>query len=161
MEVVHFTNMETIGKDFKDNDPIMDSVYGVINISPFEKRLISTKEMQRLRGIKQLGFVNLVYPDAEHSRFAHSIGVSHQAKMIVDQVVKNIRNSKRYQGWRHQFINEEENKINIIEEDIITPIERIVISAAALLHDLPHSPFSHEIETQNYDEKGIPVHDDF
>lgn len=47
--------------DFIDNEPVMDSVYGVIKISPFEKRLIATKEMQRLRGIKQLGFVNLVF----------------------------------------------------------------------------------------------------
>lgn len=152
--------METLKNNFIDDDPIMDSVYGVINISPFEKRLISTKEMQRLRGIKQLGFVNLVYPDAEHSRFAHSIGVSHQAKMIVDQVVKNITNSKKYQSWKNQDIKDRDPTF-FIEKDVITPIERIVISAAALLHDLPHSPFSHEIETQNYDETGIPVHDDF
>lgn len=147
-------------KDYIDNEPIMDSVYGIIKISPFEKRLISTKEMQRLRGIKQLGFVNLVYPDAEHSRFAHSIGVCHQSKVIMEHVSKNISNSSRYQRWRAKFNNTETER-NSSDIHTITDIERIVISAAALLHDLPHSPFSHEIETHNSDGNGIPVHDDF
>jgi HD superfamily phosphohydrolase len=145
-------------KDFIDQEPIMDSIYGVIKISQFEKRILSTKEMQRLRGIKQLGFVNLVYPDAEHSRFAHSIGVSHQAKLLVDQTSKNISNSEQYQKWRRKFINDFDDTSLICE---ITNVERIVISAAALLHDLPHSPFSHEIEVSTKDGKGIPVHDDF
>ncbi len=145
-------------KDFIDQEPIMDSIYGVIKISLFEKRILSTKEMQRLRGIKQLGFVNLVYPDAEHSRFAHSIGVSHQAKLLVDHTSNNINNSEQYQKWRRKFINDFDDTSLIYE---ITNVERIVIAAAALLHDLPHSPFSHEIEVSTKDGKGIPVHDDF
>lgn len=151
------------GNEFIDSEPIMDSIYGVIKISAFEKCLISTKEMQRLRGIKQLGFVNLVYPDAEHSRFAHSLGVCHQAKMLTHQVKKNVLDSKRYQDWRNMFINEDDSKkhIKINTQEVITSIEQIIISAAALLHDLPHSAFSHEIETHNKDGKGIPVHDDF
>ncbi len=141
--------------DFVDNEPIMDSVYGVINISPFEKRIISTKEMQRLRGIKQLGFVNLVYPDAEHSRFSHSIGVCHQSKIMIGHIETNLKNSSRYKVWRNKF------KKDFNENVEISHVEKIVISASALLHDLPHSPFSHEIETPNIDGKGIPVHDDF
>lgn len=145
--------------DFKDIEPIMDSVYGIVKISPFEKRLISTKEMQRLRGIKQLGFVNLVYPDAEHSRFAHSIGVCHQAKKLMEHVSRNISNSeKRYQPWRTEFVKD---KGNIPGTVTLTEIEKIVISAAALLHDLPHAPFSHEIENPKPDGSGIPVHDKY
>ncbi len=142
--------------DFIDNEPIMDSVYGVIKISQFEKSIISTKEMQRLRGIKQLGFVNFVYPDAEHSRFAHSIGVCHQAKTMINHVENNLKNSKRYQDWRNKHC-----KVLSDKTFGITNIEKIIISVAALLHDLPHSPFSHEIETPDNNENGIPVHDDF
>ncbi len=148
-------NTIDLKSDFIDNEPIMDSIYGVIKISPFEKRIISTKEMQRLRGIKQLGFVNLVYPDAEHSRFAHSIGVCHQAKMMIHHIETNLKYNDRYKKWRIKFKN------NIDENIDISLVERIIISVSALLHDLPHSPFSHEIETPNINDNGLPIHDDF
>jgi len=143
-------------KNFTDCEPIMDSVYGIINVSQFEKAVISTKEMQRLRGIKQLGFVNLVYPDAEHSRFSHSLGVMQQAKMMINNINNNLANKSRYKDWITT------NKQSVTGEDkTIANIEKIVISAAALLHDLPHSPFSHEIETPENKDNGIPEHDDF
>lgn len=44
--------------------------------------LIQTSAFQRLRRIRQLGFANLVYHGAEHSRFAHSVGVLHVARRI-------------------------------------------------------------------------------
>ena len=31
-------------------------------------------QFQRLRRIKQLGLINLIYPGANHTRFEHSIG---------------------------------------------------------------------------------------
>lgn len=149
-------------KDFNVDEPVMDSIYGVIKISLFEKALISTKEMQRLRGIKQLGFVNLVYPDAEHSRFAHSLGVCHQAKMLIEQVKNNIKNITKFQDWRNKYAKDLNPKhVQTSDRDAITNIERIVISAAALLHDLPHSPFSHEMETHGESDMGIPVHDNY
>ncbi|NET39446.1 MAG: HD domain-containing protein, partial [Cyanothece sp. SIO1E1] len=144
--------------DFTDNEPVMDSIYGVIKISAFEKRLLNSQEMQRLRGIKQLGFVSLVYPDAEHSRLAHSIGVCHKAKEMVDIINSNVGTSPRYMRWRNTFASEPASLDQ--SSKAITKVERIIIAAAALLHDLPHSPFSHEIESKD-DRKGIPVHDDF
>ncbi len=42
--------------------------------------------MQRLRRIKQLGFTNLVYPGANHTRFEHSIGTMHIASQIADNI---------------------------------------------------------------------------
>ena len=35
-------------QDFQDNEIIMDSIYGIVKISSFEKRLLGTPEMQRL-----------------------------------------------------------------------------------------------------------------
>lgn len=57
---------------FDQSDPVEQIVF----------RLIQTSAFQRLRRIRQLGFANLVYHGAEHSRFAHSVGVLHVARRI-------------------------------------------------------------------------------
>ncbi|RAP49924.1 MAG: phosphodiesterase, partial [Methanosphaera sp. rholeuAM74] len=41
-----------------------------------------TVEMQRLRRVKQLGFTNLIYPGANHTRFEHSIGTLYLASKL-------------------------------------------------------------------------------
>lgn len=53
---------------------IRDSIHGDLHLTDFELNILDTIEMQRLRRIKQLGFTNLVYPGANHTRFEHSIG---------------------------------------------------------------------------------------
>lgn len=53
---------------------IRDSIHGDLHLTDFELKIVDTIEMQRLRRIKQLGFTNLVYPGANHTRFEHSIG---------------------------------------------------------------------------------------
>ncbi len=83
-------------------------------------QLICTSTVQRLRRIRQLGLANLVYHGAEHSRFAHSLGVVHVARRILESLVR--------QG------------APISEED------RLEVLCAALLHDIGHGPFSHAIE---------------
>ena len=85
------------------------------------RKLIDTKEFQRLRFIRQTGLTNLVFHGAEHSRFAHSLGVCHIAHLMYDSVVRNM--------------GEEE------AADV-----RLEVGAAALLHDIGHGPFSHTLE---------------
>lgn len=53
---------------------IRDSVHNSIILEDAEVRLLDSKDFQRLRNIKQLGFCYLVYPGANHTRFEHSIG---------------------------------------------------------------------------------------
>lgn len=53
---------------------VRDAVHGNIKLNDLEKRLIDTREMQRLRRIKQLAMAYLVYPGANHTRFEHSLG---------------------------------------------------------------------------------------
>jgi uncharacterized protein len=45
--------------------------------------VIQTPPFQRLRRIRQLGFSELVFPGATHTRFAHSIGVFHVARQLM------------------------------------------------------------------------------
>ena len=53
---------------------IRDSVYGDISLNKFEERIMDMPQFQRLRRIKQLGLISLIYPGATHTRFEHSIG---------------------------------------------------------------------------------------
>ncbi|MQK95719.1 nucleotidyltransferase, partial [Escherichia coli] len=43
---------------------IHDPIHGAIRVSDEILRIIDTPQFQRLRGVKQLGFANLVYPGA-------------------------------------------------------------------------------------------------
>jgi hypothetical protein len=79
-----------------DAKVIQDPIHGSIAIEDWIIRIIDTPQFQRLRRIKQLGFGNLVYPGANHTRFEHSIGVMHIAKLLTskmsidDQIKKEI-----------------------------------------------------------------------
>ncbi|MCK4613628.1 MAG: hypothetical protein KAU14_02400, partial [Thermoplasmata archaeon] len=63
---------------------IRDAVHGDIEITKLETKLIDTEIFQRLHGIKQLGPTYLVYPDAKHTRFEHSLGVLYVAQKIIN-----------------------------------------------------------------------------
>ncbi len=83
--------------------------------------LLNCREVQRLRRIHQLGVSNFTYPGADHSRLAHSLGVtylmkfalSHLERVCIAQKIKNARQA---------------------------------LLATALLHDVGHGPFSHLFE---------------
>ena len=107
---------------------IKDSVHDHIEIEGVAEALLDTPTVQRLRHIKQLGTVQLVYPSANHTRFEHSLGVYHLANRALGELGIEGRQAER-------------------------------IRAAALLHDVGHGPFSHNIEelTHRYTGK---YHDD-
>ncbi|WNY25924.1 HD domain-containing protein [Methanolapillus millepedarum] len=63
---------------------ILDPIHGYIEFNEFEQRLFDTPQMQRLRRIRQLGFSNLVYPGANHTRFEHSMGAMHLASLFLE-----------------------------------------------------------------------------
>ncbi|NOS71517.1 MAG: HD domain-containing protein [Verrucomicrobia bacterium] len=117
------TAISSRGKVFRD------PVHGLIRIEPgdeFVLDLINTPEFQRLRRVRQLGLSSLTYPGAEHTRFAHSLGVFNFAQRII-AVLKH-----RYADAKEVYT-------------LLTGQERI-LKAAALLHDVGHGPFSHMIE---------------
>jgi HD superfamily phosphohydrolase len=107
---------------------IKDSVHDHIEVEGVAAALLDTPEMQRLRHIKQLGTVQLVYPSANHTRFEHSLGVYHLANRALSHL-----------GIEGQLA------------------ERL--RAAALLHDVGHGPYSHNIEALTFRHTG-KYHDD-
>jgi HD superfamily phosphohydrolase len=62
--------------------PIRDPIHGYIEIAPYIEKLLDTRTVQRLRNVKQLGWTNLVYPGANHTRFEHSLGTYYLASRL-------------------------------------------------------------------------------
>ena len=81
--------------------------------------IIDTPAFQRLRRIRQLGPAHLTFHGAESSRFTHSLGVLHLARRALHHLERS-----------HPHLAE----------------HRVVLYAAALLHDIGHGPFSHSGE---------------
>ena len=96
-----------------------DAIHGTITLSNIAIKIIDTPEFQRLRNIKQLGSVYMVFSSASHNRFEHSLGVAYLAKKILES------------------IKQKQNELVINDQDIIN------VEIAGLCHDLGHGPFSH------------------
>jgi HD superfamily phosphohydrolase len=64
---------------------IQDPVHGYVETGPLALRLLDSEVVQRLRHVTQLGFANLVYPEANHTRFEHSLGTMHLVGLISGQ----------------------------------------------------------------------------
>ncbi len=109
---------------------LRDPVHGDIYLTHEELRLLDTQEMQRLRGIRQLGAAYLVFPGAVHTRFEHSIGTVHMAQKLIDSV-------------NMSFQLDPAGTLPVSEE------ETRVIRVAALLHDVTHVPHGHSLEDQD------------
>ena len=58
---------------------INDTIHGSFEIDGVREELLATPEFNKLSHIKQLGLAHLVFPGAHHTRFEHSLGVSHLA----------------------------------------------------------------------------------
>ncbi|GGC45669.1 HD domain-containing protein [Haloferax sulfurifontis] len=65
---------------------VKDSVHDYISLDPVAAELVDTPAFQRLRHIKQLSTVRLVYPSASHTRFEHSLGVYHLASRALSHL---------------------------------------------------------------------------
>jgi hypothetical protein len=114
---------------------INDPVYGFITIDdPLILDVIRNPFYQRLRRIQQMGFANLVYPGAVHTRLHHSLGAYH--------LMCNALASLRGKG------------IDISKN------EELGARLAILLHDVGHGPFSHALEQnliENLDHESLSL----
>ncbi|AFD09077.1 HD domain-containing protein [Solitalea canadensis] len=100
---------------------VNDPVYGFINIQyEIIFDLLSHPYFQRLRNIKQCAMTHFVYPGAMHTRFHHALGATHLMCLALETL--------RSKG--HDITDEEAE----------------AVTAAILLHDIGHGPFSHALE---------------
>jgi uncharacterized protein len=122
------TSSLTPGTDFPVATTVRDALYDRVPLGGPELAIAGTRAFLRLDRVQQLGFVSRVWPGAKHTRYEHSLGVLHVARLAVAHL-----RSTPAGAW-------------------ITPEDARTVCAAALLHDVGHYPFSHAIE-----ELGPPI----
>ncbi len=109
---------------------LRDPVHGLIAFEGMAERvvrsLLDTREVQRLRRVRQLGLAPLAFPGAEHTRFSHAIGTAHVMQALQHRI---------------DACSDELPPDQRLDDDA-----RAEGLAAALLHDLGHGPFSHLFE---------------
>ncbi len=102
---------------------IHDPIHGTIEVSRREIKLVDSRPFQRLRFIKQLGFSELAFPGATHSRYAHSLGAMQMATRMIDRALLLIDMPAEEKARARQTVR-----------------------LAVLFHDLGHPPLSHVSE---------------
>ncbi|QQR89253.1 MAG: HD domain-containing protein [Myxococcales bacterium] len=109
---------------------LRDAVHGLVALEgeaeALIEKLLRTREVQRLRRVRQLGLASLVFPGAEHSRFSHALGAAHVMLKLQKRLVK--------------LEPQLESSMRMTREDKLDAL------AASFLHDLGHGPFSHLFE---------------
>jgi HD superfamily phosphohydrolase len=111
---------------------VQDPVHGLMEFRGMESFAIEAlraEEIQRLRRVRQLGLVYLVFPGAEHSRFAHSLG----SAFLTARFARSLETATR------EFLPASLRADETIVRDLVL---------AALCHDLGHGPLSHPWEQQ-------------
>lgn len=104
---------------YNNSRTIYDPIHRHISLENFYYLFIDTIEFQRLRNLKQLGNIHLVFPGATHSRFEHSIGVAHLSNDLFSHLCKSLFDPQETRYYEE------------------------AVTLAGLLHDLGHGPFSH------------------
>lgn len=106
-----------------------DPVYKYIPMRPVFRDALAIPLMQRLRRIRQLSTVELVFPGATHNRFGHSVGVYHLATLAFS-VLQEQQFTEDPPGWPR----------------LDRPGMLMALQFAALFHDVGHGPYSHIFE---------------
>ncbi|MDY7231990.1 HD domain-containing protein [Hyalangium rubrum] len=102
---------------------IRDPIHGTIPVSDPEKAIIDSPQYQRLRHVRQLGFGDLAFPGATHTRHAHSLGAMHVASRLFGAVASRT----------------------VLPDDVQSRF-CAAVRLAVLCHDLGHMPLSHASE---------------
>lgn len=103
---------------------IRDPIHGTLLVSDAEKAVIDSRFFQRLRHVRQLGFGELAFPGATHTRHAHSLGAMHVASKLFEAVCARAGLAEPYAS---RF--------------------KAGVRMAVLCHDVGHMPLSHASES--------------
>lgn len=134
-----------------------DIIHNSICTTRLANAIIDNKIFQRLRHLHQLGTCYFVFPNANNTRFEHSLGTYHLAgcliqKLISNSEIKQINESlieveyiKKYLLNKLNLENNEEGTNELLEYKTCLFDDYLIelIKIAGLVHDIGHGPFSH------------------
>jgi len=120
---------------------IRDPIHGTVSLTPREIKLVDSPFFQRLRNVKQLGFADLAFPGATHTRYSHSMGAMHVATRLFDVL---------FPERPEQPNSELPKKLLRIRPPPLQGDDRArlrqAVRLAVLFHDCGHAPLSHTTE---------------
>lgn len=114
--------------DSKFNDNVHGEFSFFPKLSDAIIDFIDTGEVQRLRNIKQLSFVNLKFPGATHDRFTHTLGVAR----LADSFMQLLRAGECAPK---------------LPEKYKTEAEHLAFVVSAIIHDIGHGPLGHTMDS--------------
>jgi HD superfamily phosphohydrolase len=125
---------------------IRDPVHGYVNVPSELIPIVDHRLFQRLRRVSQTSLTSYVYPAATGSRFEHALGTMHLSRRAWDAIWK--RRGDEYDVVRNRFVERARTDIPEMPTDLnlFGVYMGLAFQAAALLHDVGHSPFSHALE---------------
>lgn len=128
-----------------ENRVVRDPIYGYISVPAELVGLIDHPLFQRLRRISQTSLTQYVYPTATGTRFEHALGSMHLAGRAWEAIWRREVATGR---TGEAFIAAAKEQIPDLPADATTFGEAVGLAfrAAALLHDVGHTPFSHALE---------------
>jgi HD superfamily phosphohydrolase len=109
---------------------IGDPIHGSIPLTREESDILQLPVLNRLHHVKQMSMAYYVFPGAQISRFAHSIGALYVGSLIVDSLIKSLSKEvfdELFAKWK---------RVEVIQS----------VRIACMLHDVGHGPFSHDSE---------------
>lgn len=115
---------------------VADPIHGIIQFDRHDEThqlllaVMNSWAFQRLRRIYQMGLAEMVFPNATHTRFVHSLGSAH----LMGEAIRHLEREPVFRDFIHQ------------EYPGTSISMKTLLMLGILIHDIGHAPLSHTLE---------------